>query len=60
MDEDVYAEEKRVRTNTLPESTAIRIKNLNKTYPGPRKRLGELTEIYCLLYLPLFNASHHG
>jgi hypothetical protein len=40
VDEDVYAEEKNVRTDNLPESTAVKIMNLNKTYPGSRKKLG--------------------
>jgi hypothetical protein len=40
VDEDVYAEEKNVRTDNLPESTAVKIMNLNKTYPGCRKKLG--------------------
>jgi hypothetical protein len=43
VDEDVYAEEKRVRSDNLPETTAVKIMNLNKTYPGCRKRLGTVS-----------------
>ncbi len=37
MDEDVYEEEKRVRSGDIPESTAVKITNLNKTYSATRK-----------------------
>jgi hypothetical protein len=43
VDEDVYAEEKRVRSDNLPETTAVKIMNLNKTYAGTRKRLGTIS-----------------
>jgi len=40
LDEDVLAEERRVRADDLPESTAVKIRNLNKTYPSKRKHYG--------------------
>lgn len=49
VDEDVYAEEKNVRTDNLPESTAVKIMNLNKTYPGSRKKLGKNKCTRCCL-----------
>jgi len=41
LDEDVLAEERRVRADDLPESTAVKIRNLNKTYPSKRKHYGK-------------------
>jgi hypothetical protein len=41
IDDDVLKEEKLVKENALPEGTAVKICNLNKTFPGMRPKLGK-------------------